>query len=258
MIRRVAAAMLVLVVITGAGCAGSETTAQPAPATIGELEAAVQPAAQALLDARALEVTTLWFDENGSQVRADWLDYRHDGTFMLVNQSLSSTSDAMAWIQLDGDSFCATSGPGLYCDIDNPQTIEPWARYNRRPVESNATQIPIPLDIESMAASVNAEGVPEDEMEASRHAESDGAIVWTLDNPLGEGSLTREWTIDAAGFLRSYTAGSETGLPFGLYSKMEFGFVVGADPSPIAPPLVGTPLDLNALDLPTDLPLLDR
>lgn len=258
MIRRVAAATLVLAVIAGSGCTGPDTAAKLEPATIGELEAAVQPAAQALLDAAALEVTTLWFDETGSRVRADWLDYRHDGTFMLVNQSVSSTSDAMAWIQLDGESFCAASGPGLYCNIDNPQTNEPWARYNPRPVESNATQIPMSLELESMAASVNAEGVPEDEMKVSRRAEPDGTIVWTLEHPLGEGNLTREWTIDAAGFLRSYTAGSETEMPFGLYSRMEFGFVVGADPSPIAPPTVGTPLDLNSLDLPSDLPLLAR
>lgn len=251
MVRGVTLAVLAFAVITGTACTdAAKKERDPEPTTIEELDAAVQSAAQTLLDAPGLEVTTRWFDEDGNHVRTDWLDYRSDGTFMLVNQSLSGTLDQMAWIQLANDRFCATSGAGFYCDIEDPKTNEPWARYDQTAVDLNSTQIPISLDLVATATASTADGVPTADLEASRQAGPDGAIVWTVDAPLGETRVTREWTIDAAGFLRSYTAGSDTGLPFGLYSKTQFDFVTVADPSPVDPPTVGTPLDLSALDLP--------
>lgn len=242
-------------------CAGNDQTARtsepPERTTIEALDEAVRPAAQAVLDAPAVEVTTLWFDEDGQHIRIDWVDYRNDGSFVLVNQSISATLDEMARIQLDDSDYCASSGPAVYCDVDDPRTNEPWSRHAQATPEPTATQVPISLDLAAMATGNAAAAVPEDDQFVTRRPGADGMVVWTLETSADVADPTREWTIDPAGFLRSYWYGSDTGLPLGLYSRVQFDFVIVNDPAPIARPDLGTPLDLDSLDLPADLPRLD-
>lgn len=241
-----------------AGCSGGDvdTDGPPEQSTVDALDTAVRPAAATLLDTSSLAVTTLWFDGDGERIRTDWLDYRAHDAFVIVTQLLGPADgsvDEMAWIQLADDRFCASSGPNLYCDVDNPKTDEPWALRKAVEVETNATRIPISLDLEAMATRSTAAGLPTENISATRQGTAGGDVLWTLITAADGDTLTQEWTIGSDGSLRSYVTGSATGLPFGLYSRMEFTFVIAMDPAPIGPPQIDTPLDLDTLNLPDDL-----
>jgi hypothetical protein len=267
------AAFVLLCTLSLAACSGdgSDATAGPPEViSIDQLNAAVRPAAQAVLDAPAVQVTTLWFDPDGEHIRTDWLDHREDNTYihredntyMLVGQAFGPTDDdvdEMAWIQLADTRFCASSGADLYCDIEDPQTDEPWAPQEAPGVPENMTQLPISLDLEGMARDgTSVEGFGADQIKTTLQPGLDGGIVWTVETPSDDGAFTRGWKIDADGVLLSYTVGSDGGAPFGLYSRSQFEFLILADPAPILPPAVDTPLDLDALGLPPGLPLLGR
>lgn len=224
-------------------------------ATIEELNAAIGPAAQTVLDAPAVEVTTLWFDEDGEHVRTDWLDYRNDNTFLLVTQSAESAEgpvDEMAIVRGLDREYCATSGPNLYCDVEAPQTNEPWTARQPREAEARAIQIPISLDLAAMAAGNAGVGA---EVAVTRQQGDGGGVTWLMTSLSDGSTVTHEWTIGPDGSLRSYAEGAETGLPLGLYSKTQFDFVVVNDADPVDTPLVGSPLDIGSLGLPGDVPL---
>ncbi len=265
MVRKAAIALAALGLVAAACSAteSSSTFGPSEPTTIEALDAAVAPAAQAILDADAVEITTTWFDGDGEHVRTDWLDWRPDGNFLMFSQFSGpgdSAIDQMASVQLDGDRFCATTGPNMYCDIEDPKINETWALRDPAPADSAATRIPISLNLEAMAGAGGSvdDGLPTDARSATKRARRDGTTTWSLHTPFGEGLLNRTWTIGTDGFLASYSAGSESGMPFGVYSRTEFRFVVIDDPTPITEPALDTQLDLGSLGLPGDLPLFDR
>ncbi len=265
MVRKAAIALAALG-LTVSACSTTESTGTFGPAeptTIETLDAAVAPAAQAIVDADAVEITTTWFDGDGEHVRTDWIDWRPDGNFLMFSQFAGpgdSAIDQMASVQLDGDRFCATTGPNMYCDIEEPKVNEAWALRDPAPVGTEATRIPISLNLEAMASAGGSvdDDLPTDASSATRHGRGDGTTMWSTDTPFGEGLLSRTWTIGADGFLVSYSVGSETGMPFGLYSRTDLKFVINDDPTPVTAPALDTPLDVGSLGVPGDLPLFDR
>ncbi|MDX2342221.1 MAG: hypothetical protein QNL12_00065 [Acidimicrobiia bacterium] len=265
MVRKAAIA-LAAVGLAFAACSTTQSTDTFGPAqptTIEALDAAVAPAAQAVLDVDAVEITTTWFDGDGEHVRTDWIDWRSDSNFLMVSQFAGpgdNEVDQMASVQLDGNRFCATTGPNMYCDIDDPKINEAWKLQSPVPAESAANRIPISLNLEAMAGAGGSvdEGLPTDARTATKRARRDGTTTWSLHTPFGEGLLTRTWTIGTDGFLASYSAGSESGMPFGLYSRIDFRFLIIDDPTPITEPALDTPLDVGSLGLPGDLSLFDR
>lgn len=257
--------VLILATIVSAACSGdgSDATAGP-PEVISmeQLNAAVRPAAQAVLDAAAVQVTTQWFDPDAQHVRTDWLDHREDNTYTVLGQTVSAPDgdiNEMAWIQLADARYCASSGADMYCDVEDPETNEAWAPQETPAIESSSGQLPIALDLAGMARDgTTIEGFGADQIKTTLQPELNGEIVWTVTTPLDDGFFTRVWRIDADGALLSYTVGSDDGTPFGLYSRSQFDFVILANPTPISPPDLDTPLDLDTLGLPSGLPLLGR
>ena len=204
-----------------------------------------------------MEVTTLWFDGDGEPIRVDWLDYRNDNTFLLVTQSAASaegTLDEMAIVRGLDREYCATTGPNLYCDVEAPQTNEPWTARQPRKAEAGATQIPISLDLAAMATGDPGVG---SEVAVTRRQGDGGEVTWVVTNTGDGAAFTQEWTIGSEGTLQSYAAGAEAGLPFGLYSKTQFDFVIVNDAEPVDAPPSGSPLDIGSLGLPPDVPLFD-
>ena len=80
-------------------------------------------------------------------------------------------------------------------------------------------------------------------------------MTWVMTSPVDGSAFSQEWTIGSDVTLQSYSAGAEAGLPFGLYSKTQFDFVVVNEADPVDAPLVGSPLDIGSLGLPGDVPL---
>ena len=166
-----------------------------------------------------MEVTTLWFDENGEHVRTEWLDYRNDNTFLLVTQSAESAEgplDEMAIVRKLDQEYCATTGPNLYCDVETPQTNEPWTARQPRTTEAGATQIPISLDLAAMAT--GTPGVAA-EVAVTRQEGAGGVATWVMTSSGDGEAFTQEWTIGSDGTLQSYAAGAETGLPSGCIPR---------------------------------------
>ncbi|MCP4308869.1 MAG: hypothetical protein GY788_29140 [bacterium] len=258
-------AVLALATLASTACSGdgSESTVGPAEViSIDQLNAAVRPAAQAILDAPAIQVTTQWFDPDGEHVRTDWLDYRDEGTYVLLGQSIGSPTDdvdEIAWVQLADARFCASAGPDMYCDVDNPATAESWAQQETAAIPADSAQPPVALDLLGMANDgTNVAGFGADQIKTTLQPGLDGEIVWTVETSLDEGSFTRVWRIDADGVLVSYTVGADSGAPLGLYSRSRFEFVIPAKPTPIEAPDLDAPLDLDTMGLPPGLPLLGR
>lgn len=262
--RKAAIATVVTALALATGCSGEDaapgTSGPPQPTTVEELDAAIRPAAVALLDAPGFETTVLRFGEERKLDKTTWLDYRSAGQHVSFLATIGGTFDRIghsAWIQVGGERYCATSGISS-CGVGEGGTDGLWTRRGPAPTGPEVDRIPIGLDLAAMAegSTLNsAAEVPDVAMELTKQVMADGGTVWTWTAPFLDGDATRSWTVDRDGVLVAHSLRSET-VPIDLVAAtaLEFEFTIVENPAPIVPPDVGSALDLAKLGLPGDLP----
>ena len=114
--RGVVTAVLALLVMGGACGDSGEGDAS----TIDDLDAALQAAAQALLDAPGVRAASLSYGKDGSVLVTRWSDSRPNGDFAVVTvvEDEAGLAETGAIIQVGGDVFTAISA------VDGG---EPWS-----------------------------------------------------------------------------------------------------------------------------------
>ena len=236
------AAALVLVPLLGAcGDTGATTTpGAPVPATLDELDAALRPAAQTLLDADGVEITVHRLNEDGVLAAVDWLDWRGDADFALFLSRMDARGDVLgqALVTVDGAFYTAVDTGGFWEQIDRPVDPRMPASIDLRATADGATVR------ELLQRGVDAE--------VTRKAEGDGER-WTLIDP--QFHMTVEWAIDGAGALSSFAMFANEGVLLTTYLEEVHTFTPLDDPEPIVAPAVGAALKLDELGLPDHIQL---
>ncbi|MCP4967062.1 MAG: hypothetical protein GY926_17745 [bacterium] len=260
--RRGMAGALLLVVSLGA-CSGegdtnASTTGVPQEATIEELDAAVGPAAHAILDADGFQATTVIVDADGRHNKTEWLDLRANGDHFALFAVRTAGADelgTLAIAQTGTERFCAAAGPGASCDTSAADTGR-WILTDALVDDPSDVHPPVVALLKSMGSGDPGTGLPKEDATVTVSPDSRGGVVWTMASTImGSMTLTEEWTIDSQGFLRSYSHTAESESIVASPSAMLYEFTPVDREPPIRQPEIGAPLDLSALDIPEDLPL---
>lgn len=235
-------------VVSLAACSSDEAT----PEAMNE---AVMAAASAVLDG-PFELVATEFTSDGEVLRSEWLDYRSDEQFRQVfGSEIDGRSSALAWIVVDGERFCATSGVGDACAFDVAVDQATWASYGPVGAPSGNTK-PI-LDV--LAAEFVQMRLTPTIIERSTLGRSDGpdeSSTWTLSVPLAGGLEHWTWTIDAEGVLTELSIRGEGVLALDRFERMEASFTPVDAPEPIVAPVPGSAFQLEELPIPEGTPLL--
>jgi hypothetical protein len=226
---------------------GATTTTQPDLSPASDVSDAVGAAAQALLELPAMQALHVDYDENGNSTSARWLDWRDNGDLVLI---------VATRLEIGG---IAQVGEELLTAATSEFRNEPWTAEQPPLPAGGNPGIVLALDLVGLAAGDLLEqltAVPADTVEIENETTDDGGSRWMVRHPFGDAIAIREWTIDSGGRLRSYLLTSDTAAPiFGAFATSEFHFDPLPDPLPIVLPKEGTDLDIQAFDLPEDLPL---
>lgn len=249
--RRIGAMGALLVVLLLAACGGDEesdaTLGPPQAMTIDDLDAAVRPAARALLDAAGLEATSIYFgfDDPEEVVRYDWFDYRANGDNTFV---INRLDEATAVVRVGNMSYTAASG----------KEAAPWSLG-----EATADVLP-PRDTVEQLAQGSILAMPADSptlFTVTRREAEDGSNVWRFagiaDDGVTEVALF-EWIIDRDGVLWFSRIESDQMPLLGSTRAMVTRYAIPDRDEPIQPPTLGAPLDLESLGVPEELRDLDE
>ena len=216
---------------------------------------AIVAASSALLEG-PFELVATESTSDGEVLRSEWLDFRTNDEFRQVfGSEIDGQSSALAWIVVDGERFCATSGTGDACAFDVAVDQATWASYG--PVGAPAGNTKPILDVLSeqfVQLRLEAAGVERATLGLTDGA--DGSSVWSLSVPLAGGLEHWTWTIGSDGVLSAVTIRGEGVLALDRFERMEASFVPLESPEPITPPTPGSALQLDELPVPDDLPLI--
>ncbi len=231
---------LALVVLVTA-CSSGTTVNPEEPATIGDLDAAVQTASRALLARDAIPIVAAYFgvDDTEKIIRYDWVDYRTAGDVLAVFNFLDRS-------HIEGISH---SGGRWMTALISAEETHPWQADS---LGTPAEAIPAISRLEAMTTQQTAD---QSGAVATRQTASDGSTRWALTTPRddGTGSLTQEWIVNPNGLVQFYRVSSDAGLGDGAGAIVfEYG-VADAEPDPIIVPVEGTPLVLDELGIPQAL-----
>ncbi len=238
--RRCAAAALLVLALPACGDAAQ-------PVRLPELEAEVQAATRALVEAPGFTGLAVRAGLAGTVVRVDWVDWRGgDYRYLAIGQPEPEAPPAVfGLVQVGGELYSAQLGP----DGDRP-----WARLDEQPTQ----RIPLSLQLAEIAAG-NVSPVAEAQRgaELTREVGPGGEVSWTMVGPHRGDRLAQAWVIDGDGVLRAFTVAtaSRTEIQDGTTS-IEYGFTPLPELAPVTPPELGTALEPSALGAPADLPLL--
>lgn len=237
------------------GCGSDAPTAGPEePGTVAELDAAVNAAAQKLLDRKRVPIAVIYFgfDEPEQMVRYDWIDYRTDGRVLAVSKYLITESSFA--LSLDG-------GRWAIAQVSTEET-HPWREEPTLGTIENV--VPAVQQLIEMSTRITPESSEADTAlmnEVTRQRDSDGSELWTLVMPRDEDSTfaTAQWLINPDGVLNFYRVYSDA-VP--LTSRAgtvvyEFG-AKDEEPDPLIVPELGTPLRLDDLGIPIALRNLEE
>lgn len=238
------------IVLLLAGCGGSsQPTAGPEePATVAELDAAVQAAAQALLGSESLPIAVVYFDFTDREkiVRYEWIDYRRGGAVLAIDNELDA-SGAAALSRSDGAWRTASATADL---------AEPWRASPDLGEPLNAIGSLALLDemLDQTTPVATAHDADIDH-EVVRQGASDNSELWTLTIPYSDGLVTtRQWIINPDGVLQFHRIFTDAAPFAGNVGTIIFEYGVDdSDAGPIIVPELGTPLQLDELGIPETL-----
>lgn len=244
-------AVLALCVVITAACSGAgepDVTVGPQePATIAELDAAVAPAAQVLLDAGGIRTTAVYFGVEQPEQAAgfEWLEYRTEGDFFYV-QNQREPRLVEAFIQVDEELFTATT---------TGESDEPWSALGPQPdtVEELLDLLTLLAAIAEQPSQLVDQG--DGPSQVSRQQDSEGNVLWTYRRDSSAGDIIEfaaQWLINGDGVLQFYRVGSEV-EPISGSSGIVYEFGVADDLEPLDPPVLGSPLDLEERGVPGEL-----
>ncbi|CAN5585055.1 hypothetical protein BH23CHL10_BH23CHL10_13450 [soil metagenome] len=234
--------------------------------TMEELQAAVDSAVEALIDAPGVEgYQVAYIDEYLSG--ASWFDSRSNGDVVVVQRIDVDVAQIAWWLNrsegppttgrniattvwvLVGDEFYeATSTSG--------QGDARWSVADR----DAARRVPLTLGLVLLSGDDGMFGLPADDGAITREESPDGGSVWMLTTPDRDGEGVQRWHIGPGGELRSWSWEL-----VGVSQPMEpdtnpttswrMEFTALADPDPIQAPTSGEDLELTDFALPEDFPL---
>ena len=237
------------VVATAACSTSDEPDATVGPhemATVAELDAAVAPAAQALLDAQGLVITAVYFGiEDPEQAsRFDWLEYRAEGDFFVVyNQR--DPRHVEAFIQVGTELYTATTAD---------QQDEPWSALGPQPVPP-AEFLDLLTILTTMAEQPSKVLDGAGDGEVTRQQDSDGNVLWSFRRDGSDPDVIEwaaQWLINGDGVLQFYRVGSDV-KPIDGSSGIVYEFGIADDLGPLEAPVLGTALDLEARGVPSEI-----
>lgn len=243
-------AALALVIVTTAACSATDepevTVGPQESATVAELDAAVAPAAQTLLDAQGLRITAVYFgiEDPEQAARFDWLEYRTAGDFFFVRNEREPRR-IEAFIQVGEELYTATTAD---------QGDEPWSAVGPQPVPP-AEFLDLLTDLTAMAVQPSTLIDGAGDGEVTRQQDSEGNVLWTFrkdGSDPGVIELAAQWLINDAGALRFYRMGSDV-EPIAGSSGIVYEFGIANNLDPLEPPTLGAPLDLEERGVPSEL-----
>lgn len=257
--RHVAGTLVAVALALAAGCTDNdgvpETSGPLENATVEDLDAALRPAAAALLDGSALDTTRRIFGLSGGLDSTVWLDLRSNGDYILVGSAGDTAKpNVTAWVQTEQGLFCATSGFGS-CGEGELSGDELWTLQDPRTIDSERRQSPLGFDLGAIAEGSpfsDADEAAAGEMDLTKQVLAGGATVWTWSGPWRNGNVTRSWTIDHDGVLFAASVQPDPAIAVAVPAT-EYEFTIVDDPDPITPPEVGMPLDLGMLGVPENV-----
>ena len=214
---------------------------------MAELDAAVGPAAQALLDAPELRITAVYFGiEDSEQATGfDWLEYRMEGDFLVVfNQR--EPRHVEAFIQIDGELYSATT---------TAQGGEPWSAAGSQ--LGNPSELLGLLEILTQNASQPSRLIGEtgSGSQVTSQQDSEGNSLWTFRQNSSDPDvieLAAQWLLNRDGILHLYRVGSDV-EPISGFGGIVYEFGLADDLERLERPALGTPLDLEDLGVPEGL-----
>ena len=234
--------------------------------TMEELEAAVDSALEALMEAPGVEgYQEAYVDEYVSG--ASWFDFRSNGDVVVVQRIDVDVAQTAWWLNpsegppATGRNIATTArvlvGDSFYEAISTSgQDSARWSVSDRE----DAPRGPLTRGLVLLSGEDRLFGLPAGDGEFTREVSSGGGSVWTRTTPYREGSAVQRWHIRPTGELASYSwelVG--VSLPMELDAvpttsgRMEFTSL--ANPDPIEARIPGEGLDLADFALPEDFPL---
>lgn len=236
------------------------------PVTMEELEAAVDSAVEALVEAPGVEgYQEGYIDEYLSG--ASWFDSRSNGDVVVVQRTDVDVAQTAWWLNpsegppatgrniattvrvLVGDSFyeaISTSGQG----------DARWSVTDR----DAARRVPLTLGLVLLSGDDRMFGLPAADGEVTRERSTDGGSVWTVTVPERDGEGIQRWHIRPTGELASWSwelvgVSEPAELESDPTTSGRIEFTLLADPDPIDAPDTEEVLDLTEFALPDDFPL---
>jgi len=236
------------------------TEAQPSPASVEELQAAIESGLDMLREAPGVEgIGTS--SVLGELSAATWFSWRPNGDQTVISRSDIDVSETAWWLQPEGQppargENVTTTIHVLVGDeyfVADAETWDVQARADAPSVLSFATAI---LDADPLAVQ-GFTGNLAGEATVTRNA--DESTTWSLTAPHRDGSGTSEWQVAADGSLVSWSmelvgvTPTVEDAPFVTHQQVEF--IPVPDASPIEAPDTESLPDPAALGLPADFPL---
>jgi hypothetical protein len=234
--------------------------AAPSPATLEELQVAVEAGIEVLREAPGVEGvgTSSVLDELAA---ATWFSWRPNGDQVAISRSDIDVSQTGWWMESRGEppargenvttTIQVLAGDEYFRGVDGPWEVQ--ARQDAPSVLTIATGV---LDGERLAVE-GFIGNVEGEATVTRHA--DGATTWTLTAPYRDGTVRSEWQVAPDGGLGSWSSElidvtpTPEDAPFATFQEVTFERL--SEAPPIEAPDPQSPPDPDALGLPPDFPL---
>lgn len=240
-----------------------ETTPEPAgpveKVTLEELDTAVRPAVDALVEAPGFTIAQqAFFDSQlGESV---WATSRRNGDFV----SLAARDESVRDFERSESSGVAVTGRAyvdgvLYHAALTPEDDTPWFEAGEAQTPDDDPHLPIGVQFPEGLYPPTQEDLEENEqVEATRQLLSNGGIRLTATHGSDTSEFVMMWDIHPDGHLEEYSleTNQATSPEFPVPSQAQLRFSLLTDPSPISAPAVGTPLDPTQYDIPSDLDLL--
>lgn len=184
------------------------------------------------------------FNEENDLVTTDWMDHRPEGdyrvVFFITEPDGEQVVQVLSTVQIR---------PRRYQTAGTPPT---WAFVGETP-RLEDEPLPIGLDLVELIDGTVFSALAQGESDVERIETSDGRELWRWIREQHEFTAIWEWEIDGDGFLRTILLQSEQNpLPS---TRERFELTPLTDPELIIPPEEGTQLDLDALEVPDDLPV---
>ena len=229
-------------------CSGADepdvTVGPQESATIDELDAAVGPAAQVLLDAGGVRVTAVYFgvEDPEQAARFDWLEYRAEGDYFLVFNE-RDPRNVVAYLR---------TGEEVYTAAIVGETDLPWSA-----LDATAEPPDDPIELLGLLTAIAEQpsGTVRGDVSGAvvtRQRDSEGNVLWTYRKDGADPNVIEfgaQWLINGDGVLRFYRVGSDV-EPIAGSSGIVYEFGLGDDLAPLEPPVLGAPLDLEARGVP--------